>query len=320
MDDVYLTYLDGNVHFFYGETEFYSDKARINDRKKTAELEGNVEVYEDTLALYADKVKYFREKELIILRNNVFLKETHRDSTIRTFEAKEVDYLREKKIIEARDSVYAYDERENIHGYCGFLKYNQLEGYGYLIKKPIVYLESKDSLSLESEKIEYFDQYEKIVATFDVTTTYQKMKIYSDFAIFLKSEDRAIFLGEPEFHADLADAYSKRMQMFFNDDQIEKAILTDSSRVNFTAEENALKDNWITSDKMDITFIENRINSCEAFENVSSHYKKEKSKKIDFSINDTQGDYLKIIMDNENEVDMIKLKNNVKGVYKFKNK
>ena len=34
VNEEYITNLNGNVHFFYGETEFFSDSAQIYEKKK----------------------------------------------------------------------------------------------------------------------------------------------------------------------------------------------------------------------------------------------------------------------------------------------
>ena len=105
MEGEYVTNLFGNVHFFYGETEFYSDKADIFELQKIVRMQGNVKVYEDTLSLIADKVDYFRKTERLLLRGNVLATETHSDSTIRTFEAEEVEYFRNSREFFANENV-----------------------------------------------------------------------------------------------------------------------------------------------------------------------------------------------------------------------
>jgi len=152
IEDEYVTNLFGNVHFFYGETEFFSDKADIFELQKIVRMQGNVEVYEDTLSLLADNVDYFRKSELLFLHGNVLATETHSDSTIRTFEAEEVEYYRNSREFFAKKNVITYDERENMYGTCGELKYFMNDGYGYLMKEPILSIADKDTLSISAEK------------------------------------------------------------------------------------------------------------------------------------------------------------------------
>lgn len=60
VQDEQILELYGNVHFWYGETEFHSNRAMIFDKQKIARLDGNVKVNNDSLALKADSLTYYR--------------------------------------------------------------------------------------------------------------------------------------------------------------------------------------------------------------------------------------------------------------------
>ncbi|MDD3052269.1 MAG: hypothetical protein PHR06_14140 [Candidatus Cloacimonetes bacterium] len=316
----YTTHLTGNVHFFYGNTEFFSDKAILRDLEKTADLIGNVEVYEDTLALYAKTVTYYRLEEKIILRDSVFFKETHRDSTIRTFQSDYVEYLREKRNLIAKGQVNAYDERESVFGNCGYLTYDLNSGYGYLIEEPEVFLRSDDSLSIKAQKIDYYKDCKKVVANFDVVTKYKKNTVLSDFAIYMSENSEAIFLGQPYFSSSYADAYSQEMHLFFDEENIHQATLLDSCRLFFSTEEYGEKDNKINANRIKIDFLDGAVKTCFAFENVRSYYQQKQEEKKDFLINQARGEELVIFINDDKEVDRIELKQKVNGSYKFMTK
>ena len=320
INEEYVTDLIGNVHFFYGETEFYSDFAKLYEKKKISILTGNVKVFDDSLSLFADKVKYLRLNEELILKENVFVEEAHQDSTIRTFKAKRVNYFRDKKEFYAFDDVFVYDEREKLNGSCGKLVYYLNDGYGYLLLSPILNSLDEDSLKISAEKIEYYKNFKKIVAMFNTKTESKDFMITSDFLIHFDDENKAIFLGEPKFYSEFADASAIEFRIFFDDQKIKKAELQDSCRIDFKSKEGKAKRNWILADFIEMHFEDGIINFCESIGNVDSYFQQNKTEKNDFLINNSQSEKLFIYLKNGNEIDKIVMKNQVKGLYKFENK
>ena len=314
----YITNLFGNVHFFYGDTEFFSDKADIFELQKIVRMQGNVRVYEDTLSLFADNVDYFRKTERLFLHGNALATETHSDSTIRTFEAEEVEYFRNSREFFAKENVITYDERENMHGTCGELKYFMDDGYGYLMKEPVLSIADKDTLSISAEKIEYFKDYKKVAATFNVKTFSRDFLMSSDFLLYFADEEKAVYLGEPKFASDLADATAIEFRIFFEEQKIRKAILQDSCFVQFSEVEDEPKKSWAIGDFMEFKFTKGNITHCEATGNVSSHFQQEATKSNDFSANTSQGEHLIIEMDGQNRIERISMKDKVHGIYKFR--
>ena len=316
VNEEYITNLIGNVHFFYGETEFFSDKADLFEQQKVARLWGNVEVYDDTLSLFADKVDYFRETEKLFLRGDVFVKEVHQDSTVRTFEAERVEYFRIERELYANDNAKSFDERENLHGECGKLSYYMNDGYGYLMKEPVLKRVGEDSLQISAQKIEYLKNYEKIIATFDVVTESNEFKITSDFLLYFSKEEKAIYLGEPRFNSDFGDGSAIEFQLFFKEQKMKTAILRDSCRVDFATEENAEKKSWATADLMEFHFDKGLIKFCDAQGHVDSYFHQDKTDKRDMAINKATGNRL-IITINDNKIESIDMRQQVQGMYKF---
>ncbi|MFO7895553.1 MAG: LptA/OstA family protein [Candidatus Cloacimonadales bacterium] len=306
--------LSGNVHFFYGETEFFSNTAELYDEEELTILQGEVEVYEDSLALFADKVEYFRLQEKLVLTGSVLAREEHADSTYRTFAADKVIYWRQKQELDAEANVVMYDQREQVDGTCGILHYNRQDGYGYLLQRPQLALQ--DSLKISAEKIEYFEEFSKVTANFDVLTEAPDFNVRSDFLLYFQDEQKAIFLGEPIFDSEFATAEAEEMQIFFSEQEIKLAELNQSCEVRFSSEAGGERDNWIKSNAMSFDFVEGQIKICDAEGEVSSFYQQEKSEKDDFLINRAAAAKMKIIFANE-EIEEIFLQDKIDGVYKF---
>lgn len=316
----FVTNLIGNVHLFYGETEFFADATDIYEKQKIAKMRGKVEVYDDSLSLFADEVEYFRLTEKLFLQGNVFAEEAHADSTIRTFEAERVEYFRNEREFYAFDNVHSFDERENIFGDCGKLVYYLNDGYGYLIKSPILKLAGKDSLEISAEKIEYFKDYEKVIANFNVVTESGEFRMTSDFLLYFSQDEKAIYLGQPRFTSEFADAEAIEFRIFFQEQKIDHAILQDSCYVVFKTEEKAEKNSWVKSTKMDFNFVDGRIDVCDAQTNVFSYFKQQKAKGKDFTVNDATGQRLIIKVNEENQIESIDMRTAVQGMYKFEKK
>jgi len=322
IDSAYISELTGNVHFFYGDTEFYSDKAFLFEADKIVRMIGNVKVLEDTLTLTAQKVSYFRLQEKLELEGDVYFMETHQDSSWRTFNAEKVEYLRDNKNFQAWNNVQVFDSRENISANCGYMTYNSDKGYGYLQKSPELQMASKDSLWIKSRKIEYYDDYKKIVAIFDVETLMPDYYLTSNFLIYYSEEDKATYRGEPKLFSDLFDADASEVTLYFDDKKLYKANLLDSCRVDYKVIESGEKENWVTSDEMEFYFKEGIIEECRAYRNIESLYiqQKDKNLKHDYIRNSTTTEKLIMFMDSEGYIEKIGLSTNIDGKYSFESK
>ncbi|RLC54503.1 MAG: hypothetical protein DRH79_00130 [Candidatus Cloacimonadota bacterium] len=313
-----VTNLIGKVHIFYGDTEFFADTADIFEKQNIARMWGNVQVFDDSLSLYADKIDYFRETEKLYLDGNVFAEEAHVDSTIRTFEADHVEYFRNEREFYALDNVFSYDQRENIQAECGRLNYYLNDGYGYLLVRPQLRLMDQDSLEISAEKIEYFKDYEKVVATFNVETVSGDFKINSDFLLYFADEEKAIYQGNPSFISDFADAIAMEFQIYFGEQKISRAMLLDSCQVKFKTENASEKNSWVSADQIEFDFEDGKITFCDAQFNVASYFHQEKTESRDFTINEATGVRLLINISEGNKIDTIDMHRAVQGMYKFK--
>ncbi|MBN1326987.1 MAG: hypothetical protein JW996_03460 [Candidatus Cloacimonetes bacterium] len=318
-NEEYITNLVGNVHFFYGETEFYCDRAEIYEKQKITRMQGNVHVLEDTLKLWADQVEYFRLQEVLQLDGNIKIEESHQDSTKRYFEAEHVEYFRNERQLNAFENVIFLDERENLNGLCGELRYSLETGYGFLLKEPVIWMTDKDSMAVQAEKMEYYKDFKKIIANFNVMVSSSEFELKSDFLLYFAEEERAIFLGNPKFNSDFADAVSEELEIHFNERKIEKANLQDSCLVFFRVEGSDEKKSWVKAERMEFDFIKGKIDFGRATSNVHSYFEQDKTVKRDYSVNESTGSELHLYIKDE-KIEAIKMFDQVGGMYKFHKK
>jgi lipopolysaccharide export system protein LptA len=346
MDEEYVTTLSGNVHFFYGRIEFRADEAIIYEKQNyarmtghvsatndtiyidtdsavyyrtTAELyaDGHIKATRDTLLFTGDHAIYYRNQDRLLVNSNAVYTESHADSTKRVVLADKVDYHRREEKVTAEGNVRAHDEREKMRGTCGYLEYDLAKGYGYLIREPKAWLEGKDSLFIEADKIEYFRDDNKLVANFDVSTWNKDFHSHSDFLMYFLKAGEAVFLGQPEFHLDQADAWAREFHVFFTDRKISGANLSDSCRAVFASEEGGVKQNRIHSDRMQLEFTEGKLRHCTATGNVDSHVRQDRKGKREYMDNRTKGNSMEIFLDDQSEVEQIIVRDKVTGTHQF---
>ncbi|MBN1948600.1 MAG: hypothetical protein JW784_02535, partial [Candidatus Cloacimonetes bacterium] len=264
-----------------------------------------------------DEVDYYRLEDRITLQGNVLVREDHADSTYRTFSASRVNYRRGERQFEAYDRVTVYDQRENMSGECGEMHYFHGQGYGYLIKSPVLRVLSRDSLTVEAEKIEYFQEFQKVTANFNVRTISRDFLVESDFLLYFHQEGQGIYLGEPVFTSEFADARAQEIRVFFQDEKLHRAELQDSCRLDFAGEDELEKTNWVTSDYMEFTFAAGAVSACLAEGYVLSYFRQEESNRRDLAINDVQSRRLVVDLE-KGRINSVIMQNSVKGRYKFR--
>ncbi len=319
----YVTNLNGNVHFFYGSTEFYARNARFLDEQKIVYMIEKVKIVEDTLTLTADRATYYRNTDKLELQGGVRLTVERSDNTRQVVRADRVDWFREMGKVQASGFVKAWDTRDSLHAEAGRIDYDLETGYGYMIMKPVVYRTGKDSLRISSQKMEYYRDQQKLVAMFDVVTESKDYRALSDFLIYYAEKDEAIFTGKPEFHTETADGFAREFHLFFEDNNLDHATFIDSCRILFSAGEDQEKNNLITSEIMRFNFDEeNRIRSFEAEGDIDSHVMQDHDSEQDkeYFENAAIGKKMIISIDENNKIESIVMKNNVFGTYKFEGK
>ena len=312
----YITNLSGNVHFFYGSTEFYADYAEVFEKQKITRMIGDVKVYEDTLSLFAEKVEYFRIPEIIKLNKNVFCKEVHSDSTMRTFHGDFVEYKQKQKILTAERNVRVYDEREQFVGTCNFLTYNRKTGYGYLKENPVLNINKQNDLKITAEKFEYFNEFKKVVATFNVNTKSSDYEIKSNFLLYFNEENKAIYQGNPTFVSEMSEATATQFTIFFENQKLSKAVLEDSCKVNYKNNSDDEKHNLITANQMEFFFKNGNLKKCIARQNVNSYHLQKDDSNKDFMKNLVKGNKL-ILKLEADSLDSINLFQAKEGSYYF---
>lgn len=318
VQDEQVMRLDGKVHFWYGETEFRCDRALIFDRQKIARLDGNVSVSNDSLTMMADSLAYYRIPDELNAGGDVYITESRQDGSFRWFRSQYAIYNQKDDNITVWQDVSSYDEGEKASASCGYAYWDRKNGYAYMIEDPQVESAGQDTLFISADRIEFFDEERKLVATFNVLAQSQDYQTTSDFLIYFMREDKAVFTGRPRFTSDFATAVAREFYLFLEDRKLTRAELVDSCRVDFAEERLAERVNWVKANFIAIDFKDDAISEFHAESSVSYHYFQEETGERDFFINTAQGSFLEAKFNSDNKLDFMKMRKGIKGTYKFK--
>ena len=312
--------LVGNVHFFYGKTEFKSDRAIILEKQKIARLTGRVKVSNDTLSLASDSLAYYRIPEIMNLGGDVFITEKKPDGSLRRFNSQNAIYDKANQKLTTWGKVEAFDLVENAWASCGYAFWDRLLGYAYMVESPRVRSGTADTLAIEADKIEFYDKEKKIVATFNVKVQARDYDASSDFLLYFMNEDKAVFTGEPIFESIYARATAREFYLYFKKRQLDRVELVDSCKVWFSESKAEDKTNWVSADFVSLDFEGESLVEFTAEHEVSYFYEQAAAPKKDYFLNQATGAYLEAKFTPDNKLDTMKMKTGIRGVYKFHSK
>lgn len=318
--DEQVMQLTGKVHFWYGPTEFKSDRALIFDTQKIARLDGNVKVSNDSLSITADSLVFYRLTDELKVGGGVEISEFNSEGTKRWFRSENAVYNRKDDNVTVWREVSSYDKEENASLTCGYAFWDRKNGYSYLIENPVLETAREDTLLVSADKIEYFSEEKKVVATFNVLARTQDYQATSDFLLYWLDEEKAVFTGEPAFSSEFAEASAREFYLFLDERKLSRAELVDSCLVVFGEQPRADDANWVRADFIKLEFRDETIDRFQAENAVSYHYTQDETEERDFFINHAKGDYLEASFKADSKLDKMKMLKGIKGVYRFHNK
>lgn len=312
--------LNGNVHFFYGKTEFRSSRALILDVQKIARLYGNVVVSNDSLVLTADTLAYYRIPELLNMGGRVTATHSNKKGDYRWMKSDYASYNKQKDLLTCWSKVVSYDKAENATAHCGYAQWDRKIGYALMLEEPRLQAGTTDSLFVAADKMEFFDAESKLIATFNVKVDSRDYHATSDFLIYFMQQDKAIFTGEPRFLSDYATARATEFHLFFTERKLKSAELIDSCRVDFAEERKAEQKNTVSAQLIRMEFNEDQIREFTAEGEVSYYYQQDASESRDYLQNSATGSYLQAKFDADSKLKSMQMKTDIKGKYIFRNK
>ncbi|MDD4309372.1 MAG: hypothetical protein PHO32_03255 [Candidatus Cloacimonetes bacterium] len=312
--------LTGNVHFFYGDTEFRSSRALILDVKKIARLSGNVVVNNDSLILTADTLAYYRIPELMNLGGRVTATHSNKKGAYRWMKSDYASYDKARNVLTCWSRVVSFDKAENAYARSGYAQWDRTAGYAMLLEEPVLSAGIADTLNIAADKMEFFDKERKLIATFNVKVDSRDYNANSDFLIYFMKDEKAVFTGEPRFNSEYADAKAREFHLFFTEKKLNKAELIDSCLVYFAEEKLGEKKNSVTADLISMEFEDDQIRQFTAEGTVNYLYQQDATEKRDYFVNSAIGEYMKANFNADSKLQNMEMKTGIKGKYIFQNK
>jgi hypothetical protein len=319
-DEEFVTYLSGNVHFFYGEIEFKADRAFIYERQQIVNLRGNVRAIQDTLSISCIEADYIHATQHLKLTGNVVIEEIKDDVLIRRATSNIAHHFREKGEFNLSGNVFAQAIADSVYASAGYAFYDQIAGYGYMIQNPVVWKTGADSLALYAQKIEFYEPIEKVVASFNVITQNADIVAKCDFLIFYGLEDKVVYIGNPSFTTKESDGRAELITIFLDGEDIREIHMTDDCYIVFQTNDTLPKDSWISSTNMTLFYEGNKPSEFVAEQDVKSFFRHKGRTNASDMNNNVEGDYLKIYFDDDQNVSEIRVDQNIRGVYRFQRK
>ena len=317
----YVSRLEGNVHFFYSDVEYHCNKAMIYEGREFAYMDGDVRAKVDTLDVVADSISYNKALNTLYMKGDIEIREYKDKKLIREFYSDRGEFNRDAEFLKVIDNVRTFSYTDSIAATCGYAEYNHGTGYGFMRINPVLTLTKQDSAKIIAEKIEFFHNFNKYVASFDVQMDYNDIKTVSNFLLYFSEEDKAILTGNPVFYSDFATAKAEEFTLYLSDKKLDKAFLNRDCSVYYASEEGEEKNNWVKSDEMELIFDGSNMKEFVARDNVSYFYDQpeEKENSKDAIQVFSEGDELSILFEGKNKVKSLKLNGRINGKYRFLN-
>ena len=318
VNDEYVTNMRGNVHFFYADIEFKADMADIYEKQEYVVLKGNVLVIQDSLSISCESAQYYHQNLYLRVQTNVVITELHHEGTFRKVTSNQGTQYRDRGEIILQGNVFAHDTRESLFASSEYAAFSQQTGYGYMIQSPKVWRTGADSLALAAEKIEFYEENSKMVASFDVITQNKEIEVRSDFLIYYGDEAKMVYIGDPRFYSHNGDGKADLITVFLENNDINEIHMEGNCFIEFSSNNSTEKHNWLSSDYMTLFYNENKPQEFIATENVKSFFVQEQNQNRDVQDNHVLGEEMNILFDDDSNISQLRINAKVKGKYRFK--
>ena len=319
-NDEYITQLRGNVHFFYNDIEFKANMADIFEMQQIVTLKENVVIIQDTLNITCEDAVYDHKNQYLRMHTNVVITEVHDTETLRKITSNRATHHIDSGEFILQGNVFAADLIDDIFARAGFAIFNQETGYGYMIERPVVWRAGADSLALYAEKIEYFEDTNRIIASYDVLTQNSDIEVKSDFLIYYGDENRIVYIGDPKFYSENGDGNADLITVFLEDNDIKEIQMEGNCFIEFSSNDNQIKENWINSDYMNLFYQNNNPKKFIARDNVNAFMVQNTQQRRNNMDNVVSGDLLNIIFNEDTNIEHLRINNSVRGKYRFERK
>lgn len=307
-----LRILQGNVHARQDSLELFCDRAVYDETEKILTLKGNVHLYRGQDTLLAREVRYFEAAKIAIAEGKV---EVFRP--LQRMKCDFLEYYYETDKIRANGHLFLHDMENRVYITGGKGEYIPEQKYSYVQNQAHFWRidsTSSDTLNIYSRIMEYqFGASRKATAKDSVRIIQENLHATCDSAIYLLDQDMINLKGGPLAIQENNKISGREMQMFLENQELRKIMVTDGARAISITDTVLQKENRLEGRAI-VMYISNRkLNELQAISNARSFYHLKEGDQ-DQGINVASADTIKAFFKN-NEIDSIAVIGGAQGVF-----
>jgi len=234
---------EGSVEFDDGVKKLISDKVVYDNNEKTFYFDKGIKLIKGKNILTADKGIYYNNEKRSYCEGNVkFI------DSVQTFTCGRAEFFEESENIIAYDNIIFNNFNENITIMGGKGSYFGKEDFIEVSEKPVMVLKENDTeMTVTGEKLEFFNEPSKVIATENVEILRDNLKARCNIAEYImkNGDEKIILKEEPVIFQDGSDIRGRQIELFLKDKNIYKLDVIEDAVATMTADtldyENELK-------------------------------------------------------------------------------
>jgi lipopolysaccharide transport protein LptA len=314
-DDNRLSILTGNVKVVHGDIQLTGDKAWIYHNEKRIIVQNDVKIVDETTEITARRGIYERRENVVTLFGPV----TIRDS-VQTIRCDRIVYYRDKEEFVATGDVVLVDQENDARLTGSRLVYDRKKKYAELTGSPVLKTFDEDGellITVFSDKMEFFQEIEKAVATSNVEIMQDEVKATCLVATLYNQREEIILSGNPEVTKEKNYMAADEIHLFMQEDELERVELWGNSNVIYAPPDTAAvqQESIINGEKITMELEEGKIRYIEIEKNAKTIYYPEEDGLLGDK-NVATGGKMKLFMEND-EISRVIIENNAEGTYRF---
>ncbi len=307
-----LRILQGNVHARQDSLELFCDQAVYDETEKILTLKGDVHLYRGQDTLLAREVRYFEASKIAIAEGKV---EVFRP--LQRLKCDFLEYYYETDKIRANGHLFLHDMENRVYITGGKGEYIPEQKYSYVQNEAHFWRidsTSRDTLNIYSRIMEYqFGVSRKATAKDSVRIIQENLHATCDSAIYLLDQDMINLKGGPLAIQENNKISGREMQMFLENQELRKIMVTDGARAISITDTVLQKENRLEGRAI-VMYISNRkLNELQAISNARSFYHLKEGDQ-DQGTNVASADTIKAFFKN-NEIDSIAVIGGAQGIF-----
>lgn len=295
---------------------------RIEEDNVMVNLVGNVIFKHGDLNLRSNRAVWYRTAGQVVFIDSVTIEDPDQ-----TLKADRVTYYRNSRKVVADGDVVLLSKKEDAKVTGGHGEYDRVEKLVVFTQSPSLILKpgkGDSSVVVRGQRMEYYVDERKGLAKEQVRISKADMSATCDEAEWINSEQKIVLRGEPRAEKQSDRLSGKIMQMFIQEDKINRIDVDGDARashleiVDSVAQDT--KESFLASKKMIFFLEDEELKKVRACGNATSTYHPQSSsgsgQRISYDKNEASGDTIDLFLSGERLSEVL-IKGGAIGTYTF---